>query len=193
MEIDAQINYGKLKDLVKAMSKECSVKVGLLSGKGGSEEVSKDLDLAGLGALHEFGADIKITKKMAAFLHFKAKDLGLPEQKGKGDGYIHIPARSWLQMPLEKKNELKKKILDSVKSSPEEIAEYILRSGDFESLAIIIGASAVKQIQEAFNTNGFGEWKPNSPLTVAQKGSDKPLVDTSRLKNAVAYEVEKNG
>ena len=111
MEIKTEINYGALKKLVQAMSKKYQVKVGLLANKGGSDSVSDDMDIAGLGALHEFGADIKITKKMAAFLHFKAEDLGLPPSNGKGDGYIHIPARSWLEMPLKKRNDLKRKII----------------------------------------------------------------------------------
>lgn len=189
MEINAKINYKGLENLIKAMSKQYSVKVGLLANKGGSDAVSENMDLAGLGALQEFGADIKITQKMAAFLHFKAEELGLPKSDKKGDGYVHIPARSWLQMPLERRTDLLKKILAKT-GDIEMLADYIAKTGDLQSLAVLVGASAVEQIQEAFNTEGFGEWAANSPYTIAQKGSAMPLVDTGSLRQAITYEVE---
>ena len=48
MEIEVNIDYGKLKKLVEAMSKHITVKVGLLANQGGTEEVSENLDLAGV-------------------------------------------------------------------------------------------------------------------------------------------------
>ena len=191
MEIDVKVNYGKLKDLIKQMSKNYTVKVGLLANKGGSDEVSSDLDYAGLGAVQEFGCDIKITEKMAAFLAIRAKELGLPKIEKQSDGYVHIPARSFLQMPLTKKNavinELKKQ-LGGLKS--EDIADYILRKQDFMTLAVMLGASAVEVVNQAFDTNGFGEWAPNSPYTIAMKGSANPLQDTGELQGKITYEVE---
>jgi phage gpG-like protein len=191
--INAKINFKGIENLVKAMSKEYQVKVGLLANKGGADELSDNMDVAGLGALQEFGADIKITPKMAAYLHFKAEELELPESTKKGDGYIHIPARSWLQMPLEKRNDLKKRIIKYFGESKESIENYIVDTGDLMSLAIVIGNSAVEQIQEAFNTDGFGQWKANSLFTVAQKGSAKPLVDTGSLRQKITFEVNNNG
>ena len=201
MEIETEINYGGLKKLVQAMSKQYSVKVGLLADKGGSDEVSENMDMAGLGALMEYGADIKITKKMAAFLNIKAKELGLPAKEGKGDGYVHIPARSWLQMPLQKREALKKKIIEHFGGEGKESIEaYITESGDLKSLAIMLGVSAVEQIQEAFDTSGFGEWKENSPFTIADKGSAMPLIGKGKdneasgaLRNRITYEVSDNG
>ena len=200
MEIKANASYGNLKKLIQALSKDYQIKVGVLANKAGidgktrgSTVVSDDMDVAGVGALQEFGADIKITKKMAAFLHFKAEDLGLPPSNGKGDGYIHIPARSWLQIPLEKKNALKKKIIEKFGGEQESIENYIIETGDLMSLAIIIGVSAVEQIQEAFASEGFGQWAPNSPLTVASKGSAMPLIDKGRVRGAITYEVNNNG
>ena len=194
MEIDVKVNYGKLKDLIKQMSKNYTVKVGLLANKGGSDEVSSDLDYAGLGAVQEFGCDIKITQKMAAFLAIKAKELGLPKIEKQSDGYVHIPARSFLQMPLTKKNavinELRKQ-LGSIKS--EDIIDYILNKQDFMTLAVLLGASAVEVVNQAFDTGGWGEWEPDSPLTIAMKGSASPLRDTGELQGKITYEVEENG
>lgn len=199
-EINAEINMGALKKVMQALVKNYQVKVGLLSSKvgidghtKGSTAVSNDMDIAGLGALQEYGCDIKISKKMAAFLHFKAEELGLPPKSGKGDGYIHIPARSWLQMPIQKKNALKNKIIKKFGEAPESVENYIADTGDLMSLAIMVGVSAVEQIQEAFESEGFGQWAPNSALTVAQKGSAMPLIDTGKLRGGVTYEVNENG
>ena len=193
MNIDVKVNYGKLKELVQNMSKKYTVKVGLLANKGGSDEVSNNLDYAGLGAVQEFGCDIKITQKMAAFLAIRAKDLGLPKLEKKGDGYIHIPARSFLQMPLTKKNavinELKKQ-LDT--HDLEYIISYFGKTGDLMTLAVMLGASAVEVVNEAFDTSGWGQWQPNSPLTIAMKGSANPLQDTGELQGKITFEVEEN-
>ena len=194
MEIDVKVNYGKLKELVREMSKKYTVKVGLLANKGGSDEVSENLDVAGLGAVQEFGCDIKITQKMAAFLAIRAKELGLPKIEKQSDGYVHIPARSFLQMPLTKKNavinELKKQ-LGGLKS--EDIIDYILNKQDFMTLAVMLGASAVEVVNQAFDTGGWGQWAPDSPLTIAMKGSANPLQDTGELQGKITYEVEENG
>lgn len=199
-EIKAQINYGDIKNVVQAMSKKYQVKVGLLASQGGSDDISENMDVAGLGALQEFGCDIKITKKMAAYLHFKAEELGLPPSDKHGDGYIHIPARSWLQMPIQRRNAIKNKLIKHFGESKEDIEHYIAKSGDLMSLAIMIGVSAVEQIQDAFDSNGFGEWAANSALTIADKGSAMPLIGRGRgndasghLRQKITYEVNENG
>jgi hypothetical protein len=40
-------------------------------------------------------------------------------------------------------------------------------------------------VQEAFDTRGFGSWKPNAPETVELKGSDAPLIDSAQMRHAV--------
>ena len=193
MEVNAKVNYGNLKSLIKEMSKQYSVKVGIL-GELGAQEVSENMDMAGLGYLHEYGCDIKITPKMAAYLHFKAEELGLPPSEGKGDGYIHIPARSWLQMPIlsaEGTKAIKNAVRENI-SNDKELNEYIFKNNPeiVKKIAKAIGAAAFLRILEAFETDGFGEWPANSPYTVAQKGSAMPLVDTGSLKRSITYEVE---
>lgn len=194
MEIEVKIDYGKLKKLTEAMSKEYSVKVGLLSGKGGDEPITENLDMAGLGAVHEFGAHIKVTDKMRGFFWYH---FGIHLKKNTTE--ITIPARSWLQAPLEQKNAIINNLKKRFKTQ-DELIEYVSQTGDFMSLAIMLGAAAVEQIQEAFATGGFGQWEPNTPLTIEEKGSSMPLVGKGRgnessgsLRRAVTYEVEKNG
>ena len=93
-------------------------------------------------------------------------------------------------MPLERRKDLQKKIIQYFGESKEDVEHYIAQTGDLMSLAIMIGTAAVNQIQEAFQTEGFGEWKPNSPYTIANKGSAMPLVDTGSLRQAITFEVE---
>ena len=64
------ILHPNTKKLVEEMTKNYTVKVGLLAEKNGSEEVSPNLDMAGLGAVHEFGATIKVTDKMRAYFRY---------------------------------------------------------------------------------------------------------------------------
>ena len=197
-EIEAKIEYGKLKKLVQAMSKQYSVKVGLLAstpgenGLKGSDSISENMDLAGIGAVQEFGAAINVTEKMRAFLRH---EFGINLKKTTTQ--IVIPTRSWLEMPLTKDNGkgLRKKLFAKYGNgvTADDILEHITETGDIMSLAVLIGAAAIEQIQDAFDTEGFGEWEPNSPVTIAKKGSAKPLVDKGRLRGAIAFEVEKNG
>lgn len=192
-EISAKINYGGLKNLIKEMSKNYSVKVGLLAENGGSDEVSENLDLAGLGAVQEFGARIQVTEKMRKFLAYK---LGIHLKKETTE--IVIPARSWLQMPLERSQDLRAKVKEKTQltKSERELAELaITEYGDYGilgELAQAVGVSALEQIQEAFDTEGFGEWTPNSPATIRAKGSEMPLIDTGNLRNSITYKVEEN-
>ena len=192
MKLKADIKYDKLKELVETMSKKYSIKVGLLANKGGSDEVADNLDYAGLGAIQEFGADIQITEKMAAYLAITAKELGLPKLEKQGDGYVHIPARSFLRMPLTRRGEVLKRLKKKMNvSSQEEILWYFGKTGDMMTLAVLLGATCKETIIDAFQTGGFGEWKPNSPYTIAAKGSDKPLQDTGALWQKIDYEIEK--
>lgn len=205
-EIEAKIEYGNLKKLIAAISKEHKVKVGLLASKGGSDEVSENLDLAGLGAVHEFGAEIEHPGGTPYFINewgmatFVKKDsfygqLLIKRGQVTQPHHISIPARPWLSFPLMRnsgKDLLNKFNAEAKKmgGSKNDFIEYITQSGDLVTLAMAIGTSAVEQINEAFETGGWGEWQPDSPITIAKKGSVNPLIDTGRLSNAVTFEVE---
>lgn len=194
MEIEAHIEYGKLKKLAKAMADNISVKVGLLATKAGkngckgTDEVTDNLDLAGLGVVQEFGCQIPVTDKMRGYFRHNFK-INIKESTT----HINIPARSFLQMPLERKGELMKRLKEHGFKQVDALIDHITETGDFESLGIILGNIAVELIQEAFDTSGWGEWEPNSPLTIENKGSAKPLIDKARMRGAITYEVNNNG
>lgn len=187
MRINAKVKYGKLQNIIDAMAKDYTVKVGLLADKGGSDYISDNLDLAGLGAIHEFGCQIPITDKMRGFF-FHQFGVNLK----KSTTHIVIPSRSFLQMPLERRQELRKKLEKKFGSAEDELY-YIEKTGDILSIAILLGSAAVEQIMEAFETGGFGEWEPNSGITSSQKGSALPLVNTGYLKQHITYEIGSEG
>ena len=145
-KIKADMDFKSIKKLVEAITKEYKIRVGLLSGAGGTEEVSENLDLAGLGAIMEYGATIHVTDKMRKYL--ASQGLHLKSSTSE----IHIPARSFLQMPLEQKQ---KEIISKTKMdySTQEI-NYFLEKGklDLMGMAIILGANCVDAIKGAFDT-----------------------------------------
>jgi len=184
MRISTKVKYGKLQNIINAMAKDYKVKVGLLAEKGGSDSVSDNLDLAGLGAIHEFGCQIPVTDKMRGYF-FHQFGVNLK----KSTTHIIIPSRSFLQMPLERRQDLRRKLQEKI-GDEDNALYYLEKTGDSESIAILLGTAAIEQIMEAFETGGWGQWEPNSGITSSQKGSALPLVNTGNLKQHITYEVE---
>lgn len=184
MQINTKIKYGKLKNIIDALSDKCTVKVGLVANKGGSEQISENLDLAGLGAVHEFGCKIPVTDKMRGFFF---KEFGVNLKKT--TTHIVIPSRSFLQMPLERRHDLMRKLKEKIGDS-EDALYYLEKTGDIQSIAMMLGLSGVEQIKEAFETSGWGEWEPNNEITLHGKGSSMPLIKDGYLKSRIDCEVE---
>ena len=180
----AKIITGKMKKIAKALSKYYTVKIGLLANQGGSEPVSDNLDLAGLGAVQEYGARIPVTDKLRNFFRWK---FGVNLRKSTKE--IEIPARSWLYAPIKDPN-FRKTIYDYV--GDESLLEEYGDKDFMKKLATIIGDVGLLQIQKAFDNGGInGEWAPNSAITIAQKGSAKPLIGRNAgLRHQITYEVE---
>ena len=51
----------------------------------------------------------------------------------------------------------------------------------------LLGVFFVGQVKKIFRA---GEFEPNKPATIKAKGSDKPLIDTGRLRNSIDYELD---
>lgn len=109
-------------------------------------------------------------------------ELGVIHEFGTVDG--KIPARSWLRMPLEFKARDILKFLDS------DTIKSMIVHGQAKAVMKKLGGVAEAIIQEAFTTRGFGQWAPNAPSTVANKGSSAPLIDTAQMERAVTTEVK---
>ena len=99
----------------------------------------------------------------------------------------NIPPRSWLRMPIERKA---KDISNFILKSKKEITEALVE-GDAELFYEKLGIAGEAVIQEAFDSNGFGQWKANSARTIKSKGSSSPLIDTGELRGSVMSKVVK--
>ena len=99
----------------------------------------------------------------------------------------HIPARSFLQMPIKLKfNEYMAKSEKLNKAA----FEKALKEGTIFKFMTLMGINGERCVLDAFATRGSGKWKPNSPKTVALKGSDSPLIDTGELRKSITSSVE---
>ena len=87
------------------------------------------------------------------------------------------------------------------KISDNEIKRYRLKvlktavQGDFQgSLEDMerLGLKAQNVCRKWF-VNPENGWAPNSPATIARKGSDRPLIDTGELRKSITYVVRKRG
>lgn len=106
--------------------------------------------------------------------------IGAVHEYGSLDG--KIPKRSFIAMPLSVK-----------KSYIQEMAEKSFKrnfsSANMDQIFSDIGIAGETAIQEAFETGGFGMWKPLSPVTIDAKGSDSILIDTGELRKAQTSKV----
>lgn len=150
-------DFGQLNNLVKAMSQKAVVRIGIMGAKN-SKHTSDDgkggmLTNAEIGAIHEFGS-----------------------LSG------HLPARSWLRMPIHKGAAF------IVKKAKEEI-KVMAEKGSILPILVNIGIRCEQFIQRAFASRGFGEWEPIKPATKKAKGSSAILIDTGQLRRSVSSKV----
>lgn len=98
-------------------------------------------------------------------------------------GTENMPKRSFLRMPLAKY--LDKEIESSDFFSDKNLKE-IIKTKSFVKLGEVIGSIAVKVVDDAFQTGGFGEWKESN---MDNKKVHQTLVETGQLRRSIAYEV----
>lgn len=115
-------------------------------------------------------------------------EVGFANEFGVMTGPVRIPARSFIRMPLQ--NYFYDKLV-SKKSLTKAEFEKAIKAGRADEFAKKVGIVAEETIQEAFATRGYGKWKPNSAYTVAQKGSDSPLIDTGQLRRSITSKIMK--
>lgn len=92
-----------------------------------------------------------------------------------------IPARPVIQPAIEaddNKQAINHEIMESVKANlagnKEQAEKYMLR-------AALAGQNAARK----WFTDSRNNWAPNTPNTIAEKGSDRPLVDTGALRASI--------
>ena len=104
-------------------------------------------------------------------------EIGAKHEFGQG-----VPMRSWLQMPIN--TELPKIVVNE----ESQLAAAFIEDGA-NAMLERIGFMGEAAIQAAFDTGGFGTWESNSEYTIAMKGRNEPLIDTSQLRGAISSRV----
>lgn len=170
---------------LSALKSNKVVTIGIHEEAGNVE--SGDITMAGLGATHEFGADIKhpggtsygYASKAAADrdeVRFLKKSAGYMELGVTQPHDINIPARPWLEPGV-------------ASATPEVLAT--IQDGMDEG-------KSMDQILEAVGVVAVGAVKvymtelktpPNAASTIRKKGSNNPLIDSGAMRQSVTHKV----
>lgn len=119
----------------------------------------------GKGDEEEEGSDLTVAQ-IAGILEF-----------GTEDG--HIPERSFVRSTFDEKRE------EMMAMSAKLVVGIVAGTMDVDRALNILGAFLAAAIKNKVTVDGVPP--PNAPSTIAAKGSDRPLVDTSRMINAISW------
>lgn len=203
------------------LGEKYSIRIGIIGEKASQIVEGTNLTQAELGAVHEFGATINhpggtpylADESGKVTFVSKAKGAKLPKTK------LHeiiIPTRSFLRMPIlsrQGKQEIKKKVIEGEKEAKETLEGYLKTNQsnknapyrkaiakllpDSETLmqgvALRTASAAFQRVNEAFDTNGFGNWAPLKANTLKHRyNPENPILeDTGSLKDSILTEVKK--
>ncbi|MGL5243829.1 MAG: hypothetical protein ACRC7R_01450 [Sarcina sp.] len=138
-----------------------SFRVGVF-GSDDSTQVKK-------AASHEFGAEIKVTKKMRGY--FMAK-FGVPLKVG---SIIKIPARKWLTLAFERNRDYFNQL---IKANVKKVAEGRMTVEESNNIIAITLAEVTKE--------ELGQDMNNPPIKY-RKGT--PLVDTGDMRRSIGTKI----
>jgi len=95
-----------------------------------------------------------------------------------------IPARSFLRMPIHQQS-------STIAKEAGKGSASLVEKGNMVKILEQIGLACKVAILNAFESAGFGNWKPDKPSTIRRKKSSSPLIDTSQLRRSIDYAVGK--
>ena len=156
-----------------------------------SDPPEGEINMATLGAVHEFGADIKHPGGTSyGYASKDAASKGQVRFLKSGSGYavlgqtkphdIKIEARPWLEPGFN----------SGLKDYEEIMAEGIdeaVHGGDIKKSLNQVGVFAVGKVQE-YMTNLKAP--ANKPSTIRKKGSSNPLIDQGLMRSSVNYKLQ---
>lgn len=112
-------------------------------------------------------------------------EVAVKNEMGSAPGiYPKTPARPFMKQTFSKR---KREAKDLMASFMKMISEGKM------STKIALGRAGAWGQGEVRKEIGSGDFAPNSPVTKAIKGSDKPLIDTGLMRKSVTYKVRMRG
>jgi len=167
--------------------------------QAGDKTEDGSMDVARLGAIHEFGASIDMrARKQTVYRKLNAKGNKFVK-KGRfvsadksnfaqdfsvGAHTINIPERSFMRSTYDDKNRSwNDKAIQQIK---------LVASGKKDAAGAmgVIGLTIQRDIQKKIVD---GPFTPNAPATVRNKKSARPLIDTGRVRQSVRFVVRARG
>lgn len=141
-------------------------------------------------------ADGKKFQKMLEDLNKLEVRIGIQQGVGSEDGVdlvdiamfnelgtVHIPSRPFLRDSVDAHSPEINAFLQSMRTQ-------LVKGGSAEDVLKKIGVFQKGLIQKEIVN---GDFVPNSPETIKRKGSDKPLIDTDRMRQSINYVIQEKG
>lgn len=161
MSDDVRINTSGLDKILKALGGKLPVaRVGILGDKSVRGESPKSGEKKSQG--------------------LNNATLGAYHEYGLGNN----PQRSFLRVPISENLD---KRLQAIGALDKSYLESVIKKGSLVELANLLGIEAVGIVTDAFDSGGFGKWKPSD---MSEKKNHQTLVETQQLRNSITYEVK---
>lgn len=160
-------DVNRIPDLMKSLKK--------IDNKTIEAGVLQEGKQAMIAHVHEYGVDIKVTPKMRAYLHHIGIHL-------RGDTtHIRIPERSFIRAGWDKNRD---KILQDIEKWLDNALDFGV---DGTMLLEMIGQMVEGKLKDYLVELSS---PPLSDVTIRQKGSSNPLVDTGSLLDSITHRVK---
>ena len=170
MSVKIKVNWDILLTL-KSMGKGGRVRIGWRE----DTKYDDNTPVAKVAQIQEFGARIPVTDKMRKWFAVQ----GFPLSKHTTE--IVIPPRAFVRQTADKNKK------DWMWKFRDDLVKVLDGKMEFEQALNRVGVRAqgdLKQMIAEFSTPA------NSPMTIAKKGFNNPLVDTGIMLDTVDYDVE---
>lgn len=208
------VNIANLEKLLKTFGRKISVRVGVLGEAAYQKADGTDLTNAQLAAVHEYGTTINhpggtpYLIKEDGTAQFVSKEKGEKLPKTKPHEIIE-PTRSFLRMPIlspEGKRAIRKQVQEKLKKSGIELSNDMMLNKEafkkdeeitfiLNAVASWVGEAAYDRVIGAFETDGYGKWKPTKPSSKKRREYNETaptLVDRGNqngLKGNISYDI----
>ncbi len=99
-------------------------------------------------------------------------------------GTEHLPIRSFLRVPISEHLNAK---MENSRALDEDVLKEVIKSGTVVPWLRKVAALAKGIVDDAFNTGGFGKWKPSN---MDHKKTKQTLVETHQLRDSIDWDVK---